>query len=57
MTTIGSHQIRRCVHGAYLVFFEIEQSLGIVRIVRILHGAREYAELLGAADTTEGDDD
>ena len=56
MTTVRGRPIRRCVHGAYLVFFEIEPTSAIVRVLRILHGARDYAELLGPAEGTEGDD-
>ncbi len=48
--------IRRCVHGAYLVFFEIERSSAIVRVLRIVHGARDYADLLGPDEGVEDDD-
>ena len=54
--TVGGRPIRRCVHGAYLIFFEIERSSAIVRILRIVHGARDYADLLGADEGVEGDD-
>jgi plasmid stabilization system protein ParE len=37
-------EIRRRVHGAYLIFYEIERSE--VRIARIIHGARDYEPLL-----------
>jgi plasmid stabilization system protein ParE len=56
VTTIGGRPIRRCVHGAYLVFFETERSSAIVRVLRILHGARDYADLLVADDDGEGGD-
>jgi plasmid stabilization system protein ParE len=57
VTTVSGRPIRRCVHGAYLVFFEIERSSAIVRVLRILHGARNYAGLLGADDDGEGGND
>ncbi len=54
--TTGARPIRRCVHGAYLVFFEIERSSAIVRVLRIVHGARDYADLLGPDEGVEDDD-
>jgi plasmid stabilization system protein ParE len=57
VTTVRGRPVRRCVHGNYLIFFEIERSSATVHVLRILHGAREYAELLGVADGIEGDHD
>jgi plasmid stabilization system protein ParE len=36
--------VRRRVFGNYLIFFRIEEDS--VRILRILHGARDYARIL-----------
>jgi plasmid stabilization system protein ParE len=36
--------VRRRVHGAYLIFYRVDQ--GGVSILRILHGARDYERLL-----------
>jgi toxin ParE1/3/4 len=39
------------VHGAYLIFYEVGRS--DVRIVRIVHGARDYEALLFPDETPE----
>ena len=36
---------RRRVHGAYLIFYRLEPDHAL--ILRVLHGARDYPELLG----------
>ena len=38
------HGVRRRVHGAYLIFYRVEESR--VSILHILHGARDYEALL-----------
>ncbi len=38
------HRVRRRVHGAYLIFYRIEDDH--VSILHILHGARDYEALL-----------
>lgn len=40
--------IRRRSHGAYLIFYRL--SGGKVEIIHVLHGARDYEEILGDAD-------
>lgn len=37
-------EIRRRTHGAYLIFYRVEE--GRVSILHILHGARDYEALL-----------
>jgi toxin ParE1/3/4 len=37
-------EMRRCPHGAYLIFYAIVD--GNVEITRVLHGARDYPRLL-----------
>jgi toxin ParE1/3/4 len=44
----AGREIRRRVHGAYLIFYEVERSE--IRIIRILHGARDYDPLLFPED-------
>lgn len=39
-----AHNLRMAVHGNYLIFFSVE--LDMLRIERILHGARKIGELL-----------
>lgn len=39
-----SHGVRRRVHGAYLIFYRIEDDH--VSILHVLHGARDYEALL-----------
>ncbi|ODT32181.1 MAG: plasmid stabilization protein [Kaistia sp. SCN 65-12] len=44
---LGSHEasgIRRRVHGSYLIFYRIGPEA--VEILRVLHGAREYEQIL-----------
>ncbi len=44
---LGSHEasgIRRRVHGSYLIFYSIGPEA--VEILRVLHGAREYEQIL-----------
>ena len=38
------HGVRHRVHGNYLIFYRIEDA-GVV-VIHVLHGARDYAELL-----------
>jgi addiction module RelE/StbE family toxin len=38
------HEIRRCVHRDYLIFYRVLEDL--VEIIHILHGARNYEVLL-----------
>ena len=40
----GREEVRRRVFGNYLVFYRVET--GRVSVIHILHGARDYAELL-----------
>jgi|SoiMethySBSTD1v2_1073268.scaffolds.fasta_scaffold00261_25 toxin ParE1/3/4 len=40
----GKRSIRRAVHGSYLILYETAQ--GAVRIVRVIHGARDWERLL-----------
>ncbi len=54
---VEGRSIRRCVHGADLVFFEIQRAAAIVRVLRILHSARDYADLFGDADGFEDVDE
>ena len=37
-------QVRRRVHGAYLIFFQVEATQVVV--IRILHGACDFAAIL-----------
>lgn len=37
--------LRRCRHGNYLIFYRVEEQA--VVIVHVLHGARDYPEILG----------
>jgi toxin ParE1/3/4 len=44
--TIGSIDdipVRRKVHGGYLIFYSAEKD--VVNVLRILHGAQNYADL------------
>jgi plasmid stabilization system protein ParE len=38
---VGNRELRRAVHGNYLVYVEIDERQNEVRVVRIVHGARE----------------
>ena len=38
------HGVRHRVHGNYLIFYRVEDA-GVV-VIHILHGARDYSELL-----------
>ena len=40
----GDHGIRRRMHGAYLIFYRVEETR--VTVIHILHGARDYEALL-----------
>jgi addiction module RelE/StbE family toxin len=40
--------IRRRAHGAYLIFYRVEESR--VTVIHILHGARDYEALLFPED-------
>ena len=37
--------LRRCRHGNYLIFYRVEADA--VVIIHVLHGARDYPEILG----------
>lgn len=41
----GTAGMRRCLHGNYLIFYRVEAEA--VVIVHVLHGARDYPEILG----------
>ncbi|HTX50823.1 MAG TPA: type II toxin-antitoxin system RelE/ParE family toxin [Caulobacteraceae bacterium] len=43
-----SASIRRAVHGAYLIFYEV--GIDRVTILRVLHGARDYEPLIFPSD-------
>jgi toxin ParE1/3/4 len=36
--------LRSCAHGAYVIFFTVDKN--VVRVERILHGARDFGPLL-----------
>jgi plasmid stabilization system protein ParE len=38
--------VRRCLHGDYVILFDADSSSGAVLILRIVHGARDYAKLI-----------
>ena len=42
------HDVRRRVHGAYLIFYRIDEDG--VSILHILHGSRDYEALLFPGD-------
>ena len=48
---LRSHNLRRRIHGAHIVFYRIEEAR--VTILRILHGARDYEPLLFPKDVTQ----
>jgi toxin ParE1/3/4 len=48
--------VRRCLHGDYVVLFDAETSPGEVLILRIVHGARDYAKLLGPPGSDDEDE-
>ena len=39
-----SHGVRRRIHGAYLIFFQVKEDKVIV--LHVLHGAMDYAAVL-----------
>ena len=43
--------MRRRVHGRYLIFFDV--GLDAVEILHIVHGARDYAQIVFANDDLE----
>jgi toxin ParE1/3/4 len=43
--------IRRRVHGNYLIFYRVAD--GAVEILHVLHGARDYAQIIFANDGPE----
>jgi plasmid stabilization system protein ParE len=43
----GGHVFRKLVHRDYLIFYRV--STADVEIVHVLHGARDWAGLLGRA--------
>ena len=40
----GNQDIRRCVHGAYSIFYRIREES--IEVLRILHGARDHEAIL-----------
>jgi len=44
MSQSKDRQIRRRVHGEYLIFYRVNDDR--VEVVRVLHGARDYASWL-----------
>jgi plasmid stabilization system protein ParE len=47
----ATREIRRRVHGAFLIFYEIGRSE--LRVIRIVHGARDFEPLLFPDQTPE----
>jgi plasmid stabilization system protein ParE len=43
--------LRRRAHGNYLIFFDI--GTAVVEILHILHGARDYAQIVFPDDPTD----
>jgi plasmid stabilization system protein ParE len=41
---LSSHEVRRRVHGNYLIFYQVVSET--VRVIRILRGARDYESLI-----------
>jgi plasmid stabilization system protein ParE len=41
---VGGHDLRKRVHGRYLIFYVIWRDR--IEVVRIVHGARDWASLL-----------
>jgi plasmid stabilization system protein ParE len=46
IVSIGDHDVRKLTHAGYLVFYGIVGDS--VHILRIVHGARDWASLFGA---------
>jgi toxin ParE1/3/4 len=42
--------LRRAIYGAYLIFYNVDESESVVSIARILHSARDYQKLLFPSD-------
>lgn len=42
---IGDSEIRKRVHGRYLILYRVR--IGEVEVLRVVHGARNWAALLG----------
>lgn len=42
--------LRRRIHGSYLIFYDIGEDA--VEILHILHGARDYAQIIFSDDQT-----
>ncbi len=42
------HRVRRRLHGDYLIFYRVEPE--IVVVLRVLHGATDYAAILFSED-------
>ena len=40
----GTSNIRRKVHGPYLIFYVVEEQA--IKITHVIHGSRDYEELL-----------
>ena len=47
----SGREVRRRVQGNYLIFYEVGQTE--VRIIRVVHGARDYEPLLFPDETSE----
>lgn len=45
-------ELRSCAYGHYVLFFEA--TPGEVRIIRVLHGARDLPAILGGEDRSRG---
>jgi toxin ParE1/3/4 len=43
-----AYGIRRCVHARYLIFYRVGETA--VNVVRILHGAQDYAPRVFPSD-------
>ncbi len=39
-------EVRRCVHGDYVVLFSVSESSDSVVVLRVAHGARDFDKLL-----------
>lgn len=42
------HGVRHCVHGNYLIFYQVEAEA--VLVVHVLHGAMDYTRILFGSD-------
>ncbi len=48
-------QVRRCVHGDYVILFHIAVKPEAVVILGVVHGARDYNKLLRLLGWEDGD--